>query len=43
METIMTTYTIDLDFSSSGQNDILGKLQADGYSLIGFKGAVGPS
>ncbi|RKI44548.1 hypothetical protein D7Y27_13625 [Corallococcus sp. AB004] len=39
----MTTYNIDFDFSSTEQTDILQKLQAQNYTLLGFKGAQGPN
>lgn len=36
-----TVFTIDFDFSSADQQAILQQLQADGYSLLGYKGAKG--
>ncbi|RKI04776.1 hypothetical protein [Corallococcus sp. AB038B] len=39
----MTTYNIDFDFSSSDQTSILKKLQAQNYTLLGYKGAQGPN
>jgi hypothetical protein len=37
-----TTYTIDFDFTTQDQLAVLQYLQANNYTLIGFKGAVGP-
>lgn len=39
----MTAYTIDFDFTSADQKAILGQLQAANYTLLGYKGAVGPN
>ena len=39
----MTTYTIDFDFTSSDQTKILRQLQAQNYTLLGYKGAQGPN
>lgn len=38
-----TVYTIGFDFTSQSQKTILQYLQANGYSLFGYKGATGPN
>lgn len=37
----MTTFKIDFDFTSADQKTILEELQAQGYTLLGYKGATG--
>jgi len=39
----MTTFTIDFNFNPADQNAILTQLQAQGYNLLGYKGATGPN
>ncbi|MGC5700744.1 hypothetical protein J4P02_11160 [Pseudomonas sp. NFXW11] len=39
----MTTFVMDFDFTSADQKAVLSSLQAQGYSLMGYKGAVGPN
>ena len=39
----MTTFKIDFDFTSADQKAILEELQAQGYTLLGYKGATGPN
>ncbi len=39
----MTTFTIEFDFNSADQNSVLTNLQAQGYNLLAYKGAVGPN
>ncbi|MEO5933189.1 MAG: hypothetical protein ABIQ08_06530 [Duganella sp.] len=39
----MTTFNIDFNFASADQNAILSQLQAQGYTLLGYKGATGPN
>jgi hypothetical protein len=39
----MTTFTIEFDFTSASQKAVLAALQAQGYNLLAYKGAVGPN
>lgn len=39
----MTTYTIEFNFENSEQQAVLAALQAQGYNLLAYKGAVGPN
>jgi hypothetical protein len=39
----MTTFTIEFDFNSADQKAVLSALQAQGYNLLAYKGAVGPN
>ncbi|MCG8293236.1 hypothetical protein [Pseudomonas entomophila] len=39
----MTTFSMDFDFTTADQKAVLGALQAQGYSLMAYKGAVGPN
>lgn len=39
----MTTFTMEFDFNSADQKAVLTSLQAQGYSLLAYKGAVGPN
>ncbi|MCW1960770.1 hypothetical protein [Chryseobacterium viscerum] len=38
-----TLFTINFDFTSSDQQEILRELQANNYKLVGYKGASGPN
>lgn len=38
-----TIYTIDFDFTSASQKEILQYLQENNYKLFGYKGATGPN
>lgn len=38
-----TLFTINFDFTSSDQQEILRDLQANSYKLVGYKGASGPN
>ena len=39
----MTTFTMEFDFNSANQKAVLASLQAQGYNLLAYKGAVGPN
>jgi len=38
-----TIYSMDFDFTSASQKDVLKYLQENGYMLLAYKGATGPS
>jgi hypothetical protein len=38
-----TVYSMDFDFTSASQKDVLQYLQANNYMLLAYKGATGPS
>jgi len=39
----MTTFHMDFDFTTSDQKAVLAELQANNYTLLGYKGASGPN
>lgn len=39
----MTAFTMEFDFNSADQKAVLTSLQAQGYNLLAYKGAVGPN
>jgi hypothetical protein len=39
----MTTFSMNFDFTSADQRNVLGKLQSQNYTLLGYKGASGPN
>jgi hypothetical protein len=43
LNTTGTIFSMDFDFTNANQEAILKQLQAGGYNLLGYKGAVGPN